>query len=589
MRKSTACLAVAAALVSIGALGGGAAADEPLRVTQPVRATEFDVSPGRTYGSPGFAVDPEDPTHIVATTAELRTKRCGLMRSTDAGQTWTALDASPSPPNYPFCLMTNSHTTQGKVAFGRDHVLYYALNGWDAPDGANRSILLGRSTDFGESWQTTVVHDARGRTGEEEQPNRPISGLAVDTSGAEDVVYVSWRQQFRIKDPNARPPLPVMAVSSDGGRSFAAPVDLTGGTFQDAARRAEALKTTSTTAAPPPPATTPTTAATTPTTESASPLTPTTVSTTTTAPPPGSNAAEPNLPVNFGGSNPVVAVDDEGTVYSAWVTSFDNITPAPHVAHFLTRSSDRGRTLEVLPLTPFSAENVNTFGGLSMVWSPEGGDDGTLHLVYEGSRNPEVANEADVFYRRSTDRGQRWSDPVAINTDEPENLFFSGVPAISVAPDGRLDVAWFDTRDDPGTTSNDVYYASSADNGLSWSDNIRVSDQSIDRKIGVYASRFDLNAPPGIASTEPFALIGWDDTRGFDALTQGQDIMISAVQYAPVAPATSNVVKYLLAGVIGLVAVGAVFLILALLARRRSGGPGPSAPSRPDRTPVGVG
>lgn len=589
MRKSTAALAVAAALIGLNGAAAGAA--DPIRVTEPVKATEFDTSPGRTYGAPGFAVDPEDPTNIVATVAELRTKRCGLMRSTDAGQTWTALDGSPSLDGYPACLMTNSHTTQGKVAFGRDGTLYYALNGWDVQDGANRSVFLARSTDLGESWQTTPVYDVRGRTGEEERPNRPISGLAVDSSGPEDVIYVSWRQQFRFLPPNARPPLPVMAVSTDGGRTFSEPIDLTAATFQDPAQRAEALKTTTTTAAPPT-TTSPTTAPSTPTTESASPLTPTTAApatTTTTAPPPGSNAAEPDQPINFGGSNPEVAVDDEGTVYSAWVTSYANIKPAADAAHFLTRSSDQGKTLEVLPLTPFSPENVNTFGGLDLLWSPEGGDDGSLHVVYEGSRTPEVANEADVFYRRSTDRGETWSEPVVINSDDPEDLYFSGVPKIDVAPNGRLDVAWFDTRDDPGTTSNDVYYASSSDNGATWTDNVRVSDRSINRRIGVYASRFDLNAPPGIASTDAFALVGWDDTRGFDALTEGQDIMVAAVQYAPIAPAISNLVKYLLAGVIGLVVVGIAFLGLSVLARRRGGDLPPTTPSRSGRTPVGVG
>ncbi|MGI9156961.1 MAG: hypothetical protein ACR2FG_10035 [Marmoricola sp.] len=44
--------------------------------------------------------------------------------------------------------MTNSHTKQGKLAFGSDNRLYYALAGWDTQDGANRSILVGRSSDM---------------------------------------------------------------------------------------------------------------------------------------------------------------------------------------------------------------------------------------------------------------------------------------------------------------------------------------------------------------------------------------------------------------------------------------------------------
>jgi Neuraminidase (sialidase) len=134
-------------------------------------------------------------------------------------------------------------------------------------------------------------------------------------------------------------------------------------------------------------------------------------------------------------------------------------------------------------------------------------------------------------------------------------------------------VAWFDTRSDPGLTSNDVYYASSSDNGATWAKNVRVTDQSIDRKIGVYASRFDLNAPPGIASTDSFALVAWDDTRNFDTVTEGQDIYVAAVQYDEIEPATSNLLKYGLAAVVGLAVVGVLFVLLALLARRREAGP----------------
>ncbi len=73
-----------------------ALAEDPLQVSQPVQATQFDLSPARTYGAPSFAVDPEDPLHVFASAVDLRTQRCGLMESTDGGQTWVKLDASPS-------------------------------------------------------------------------------------------------------------------------------------------------------------------------------------------------------------------------------------------------------------------------------------------------------------------------------------------------------------------------------------------------------------------------------------------------------------------------------------------------------------
>lgn len=538
-------------------------AQDSTQVTQPVQTTKFDLSPARTYGVPSFVVDPDDPRHVLASAVDLRTQTCGLMESTDAGQTWTDLESSPSPDNYPLCLMTNSHTTQGKLAFGSDRRLYYALGGWDVQDGANRSILVGNSSNMGRSWQTTMVRDARGLENEEVQPNRPLSGFAVDRSGDQDTLYVAWREQNRLTDPNKLPNLPVMAVSTDGGATFSEPVNLVGEQFADQAARAAALEAEKVTVQPPPPlpAGTPGPSA------GATPA-----AAASAAPPAGSPAADPDQQVNFGGSNPVVTVDDEGTAYTAWVSSYQNMKKPPPPAHFLTRTSDQGKTLEVFQITPFSSENVNYFGGVDLEWSPEGGDDGTLHFVYEGTRTPGVASEADVFYRQSTDRGRTWSEPVTINDDEPDQLFYSGIPQLSIAPDGRLDVAWFDTRSDPGLSSNDVYYAHSSDNGASWSKNVRITDQSIDRRLGVYALNFDLNGPPGIASTNAYALIGWDDTRNFDSVTHGQDIYTAAVQFQKLAAGTSGTGKYLLAGVVGLLVVGALFVLMALLVRRRDDG-----------------
>lgn len=595
--------AVVVSATMLGGLQSVALAEAPLRVSKPVQATKFDLSPARTYGAPSFAIDPEDSLHIFASAVDLRTQRCGTMESTDGGQTWELLDSSPSLDSYPMCLMTNSHTTQGKLAFGSNGTLYYGLGGWASEDGANRSIFLGRSDDSGASWQTTTVRDTRGLEGEEQQPNRPLSGLAVDTSGDQDTIYMTWRQQSRATAPNRIANRPIMAVSTDGGATFSEPIDLTSGRFEDKAARAEALSTvpsptpaasaaasatpsasasavTAPTTSPvPEPTVTQTPAAATPTpaptstaSGSASPS-PSAAPAPSTPPPPGSPASDPDQAVNFGGSNPVVAVDDEGTAYTAWVSSYQNQTSAPNPGHFLTRTSDQGTTLEVFPITGFSEQNVNSFGGIEMVWSPQGGDAGTLHVVYEGTRTPGVDSEADVFHRMSSDRGETWTEPESINDDDPEQLYFSGVPKISIAPNGRLDAAWFDTRSDPGLTANDVYYASSSDNGATWSENVRITDQSIDRKIGVYASRFDLNAPPGIASTDNFALVGWDDTRNFDAVTEGQDIYVAAVQFDELDPATSNVLKYVLAAVIGVVVVGLLFVLLALLARRRDASP----------------
>jgi hypothetical protein len=80
----------------------------------------------------------------------------------------------------------------------------------------------------------------------------------------------------------------------------------------------------------------------------------------------------------------------------------------------------------------------------------------------------------DVMFSRSVDGGLSWSAPTRINDDETGNWQWFGT--MSVAPNGRIDVAWLDTRLDPGGVGSALYYCYSEDGGLSWSPNTQMSD-----------------------------------------------------------------------------------------------------------------
>ncbi len=85
-----------------------------------------------------------------------------------------------------------------------------------------------------------------------------------------------------------------------------------------------------------------------------------------------------------------------------------------------------------------------------------------------------------VLFRRSVDRGETWSDPVRINDDPPHDLIFAWFPMMSVAPNGRIDVVWNDTRNSPldeqlGPEFSELFYSYSNDAGETWSPNEPVS------------------------------------------------------------------------------------------------------------------
>lgn len=569
-------------LLLLGAGAGGA--EEPLRLTTNVQATKEDVDPTRTYSAPYLAVDPSNDMRIVGSFIDFRTARCGLIRSLDGGQTWKRLDAFPAPDSFPFCESTQSGNGiyHAPLAFGRNGVLYYAVMGWDNQDGGggrgNTSVILARSGDLGETWEHTLVRNNRGKEGAQVENIRPMTGIAVDTkSGRDDIVYVSYsRRQPNAVAPNAEPNQPTVAVSTDGGRTFGEPVSVLGGVFGDAALRAEGLSkaTTTTTPLAPP---------------------------TTSAAPAGSRAAQPDQAANFGGGKSSIAVDDKGTIYVAWPSAVANIAAPPPPAKFLSKSTDQGKTWTVTQIAPWSYNHKAGAPGpnasLQLAWSPKGGSEGTLHVVAEGNDQIDVANLSHIWYWQSTDGGRTWSAPKVIDDSDKSQMVGQYMPDISVAPNGRVDVTWWDTRETPlpSTQTNDVYYTSSFDNGETWSKNIRVTSQSISRRYGVFLNNFNMSAPPGLASTNAYAVLGWDDTRLTDpnfadnaAVGGGlQDIFTAAVQYEAVGGGMSSTVKVALAAVVGLMTVGLVLFVATLAARRGRGGAGSPAQTDREEAPVG--
>ena len=539
-------------LAQTSALAAGA----PIGLTKPVQATKANVDPGRMYSTPTFAVDPENSLRIVAAAADLRSRRCDVMRSLDGGTSWTMLEASPALASYPFCSQSQGGVIQTPMAFGRNGTLYMATGGWDDQDGARASgaIVLSRSTNLGDTWDSTLVYNARGKTGDAAENVRPAQGLVVDTKrGSDDVVVVSFNlTKPNATAPNAEPTRPMVAVSTDGGRSFGAPTNLSEGQFEAAPVRSEALTSRTTVT-----------------------LAPGATTTSTTIPAAGSRAAQPDQAANFGGSNARLAIDGKGTIYALWQSAASNITPAPPAGRFLSKSTDGGKTWSTAQTMPFSYQNAAP----RFAVSPKG----VMHIVYQRNPKPDLNGYAEVYHQASTDGGKTWSEPKALSDDSENDLNVQVIPNVSVAPNGRVDAVWWDTRSDPGTRSNDVYYSYSDDDGRTWSANKRISDQSVDRKVGVWGANYDITSPPSVLSTDAYAIFGWDDTRhtaenyqiGINgSMGDGiQDVYTAVAQFEVVGPANNDTARIVLAAVVGLTLVGLVLLGVGLAAKRRNGPP----------------
>jgi hypothetical protein len=84
-------------------------------------------------------------------------------------------------------------------------------------------------------------------------------------------------------------------------------------------------------------------------------------------------------------------------------------------------------------------------------------------------------NATDVMFVRSTDSGQTFSASKRINDDIHSTSKWHWFGTFSVAPDGRLDAVWLDTRNAANNTDSQLFYSYSRDSGNTWSGNVAVS------------------------------------------------------------------------------------------------------------------
>jgi len=118
----------------------------------------------------------------------------------------------------------------------------------------------------------------------------------------------------------------------------------------------------------------------------------------------------------------------------------------------------------------------NPGGLLGQVWvavdRSGGASRGNVYVL--ASVDPPGSDPLDVRFIRSTDHGQTWSASQRVNDDPTTNGAYQWFGTMAVAPDGRIDVVWNDTRNG-GASFSELYYAYSTDAGASFSPGVPVS------------------------------------------------------------------------------------------------------------------
>lgn len=266
-----------------------------------------------------------------------------------------------------------------------------------------------------------------------------------------------------------------------------------------------------------------------------------------------------------GGDKQLMTIDKtlgvgSGNIYASWTAGFSSCLPG-----FFTRSTDGGSNYETCTLVDgypewgtmtvgnvgelyicggnsvFIQKSINAqIPGSLISWDPAVSVNFDGYLGYGSSVNPggllgqanidvdrsngpgrdnvyivssirRYSNDpGDIMFAKSTDGGLSWSSSVRVNDDNSiTNTQWFGT--MSVAPNGRIDVIWLDTRDAiSGSDSSALYYSYSIDQGNGFSNNQKMSI-SFDPHVG-YPNQNKMGDYFDMVSDNYGAHVAWANT-----------------------------------------------------------------------------
>lgn len=183
----------------------------------------------------------------------------------------------------------------------------------------------------------------------------------------------------------------------------------------------------------------------------------------------------------------------EGEVYAAWknysqnsifITKSINAKDAniPTTFDAFGSGGRDGLDLRIDSANDPGYLNINPTGFHQLflgVDSSNGPRRGWVYALWPDKRR----DTADLIFARSDDGGFTWETGLRVNDDGPGAIQW--MPAMSVAPNGRIDVVWFDTRNDSGHQApwSQLFYSYSTDGGTNWAPSRAISE-AFDTTVG---------------------------------------------------------------------------------------------------------
>ena len=283
---------------------------------------------------------------------------------------------------------------------------------------------------------------------------------------------------------------------------------------------------------------------------------------------------------------PSVAVGPKGEVYMLYLDlgedrldyegAHEGRGGRPYAGRFelvLGRSLDHGATWaesvvddSIVPIERFIAF-LPSFPSVAV--DPKTGQ------VYAGYHDRRFGTPDVLVWSRAAG-GAEWAGPTRVNDTPKRDGSSQYLPKLAVAPNGRVDVVYYDRRSDPRNVMNGVSLQSSFDHGTSFGASSALSSQAFDSRIGYGSERDlpDLGSRLGVLADDSSAYAVWTDTRAGSVDSNKQDLALARA-VVPNATGTRRAAKLTLGyGGAALAVSGLLVLGSALRKRRASAGRG---------------
>jgi hypothetical protein len=355
---------------------------------------------------PSLAVDPSDPTHLLAAWQQDR-NRTGAARaietawSEDGGSTWTRV----VPPGLtqcsggPYLLASDPVVVLGPE--GHAYLSAIGVRGQAEEAGGRTDVVVSASSDGGRHWSPLVIvaRPANARVSLDKE------SIVADPAhpGVADAVWVQYTAPAPGRGANTN--RTYFSRTEDGGATWSRPALIYDGTDGPSETQFHQL-----------------------------------------------------------------VVLSDGTLLDAFVEAPTLSDRAPFPAHIgVLRSSDDGRTWSArtvaaditfaVPRDPTSTDHIRGTG--QAVLAAAGPEDSVVLCWAE----PDPSG-GSVLAARSTDGGRTWGPTSTVSSGAGQPF----LPGVAVAGDGTIGVAWDEVLPDPpaGSLPTEVRLAWSSDGGTTW-------------------------------------------------------------------------------------------------------------------------